>query len=111
MIQSNHRNVSLVHSHIAGCCIAFFFEAHIGTTLTEVVKANCQRILLHDQSVNFGSYFIIKVVSLRCKIVTPKIVIIGDDIHRKEYKLGVLTVELLEFSKDNDSLEQLCKQH
>ena len=35
-----------------------------------------------------------------------KIVIVGDDIHRKEDELGVLTVGLLDFLTDKDLLEQ-----
>ena len=34
-----------------------------------------------------------------------KIVIVGDDIHRKEDELGVLTVGLLDFLTDKDLLE------
>ena len=35
-----------------------------------------------------------------------KIVIVGDDIHRKEDELGVLTVGLLDFLTDKKILEQ-----
>ena len=35
-----------------------------------------------------------------------KIVIVGDDIHRKEDELGVLTVGLLDFLTDKNLLEQ-----
>ena len=35
-----------------------------------------------------------------------KIVIVGDEIHRKEDKLGVLTVGLLDFLTDKNLLEQ-----
>ena len=78
-------------------------------------------------------YFEIKKLSLRCKIwyqyqkkhpnITferkqerrpllsindhfRKIVIVGDDIHRKEDELGVLTVGLLDFLTDKNMLEQ-----
>ena len=34
-----------------------------------------------------------------------KIVIVGDEIHRKENELGVLTVGLLDFLTDKDLLE------
>ena len=35
-----------------------------------------------------------------------KIVIVGDDIHRKEDELGVLTIGLLDFLTDKNLLEQ-----
>ena len=35
-----------------------------------------------------------------------KIVIVGDDIHRKEDELGVLTIGLLDFLTDKELLEQ-----
>ena len=35
-----------------------------------------------------------------------KMVIVGDDIHRKEDELGMLTVGLLEFLTDKNLLEQ-----
>ena len=35
-----------------------------------------------------------------------KIIIVGDDIHRKEDELGALTVGLLDFLTDKNLLEQ-----
>ena len=45
-------------------------------------------------------------VELGGKDENRKIVIVGDDIHRKEDKLGVLTVGLLDFLTDKNLLEQ-----
>ena len=45
-------------------------------------------------------------VELGGKDENGKIVIVGDDIHRKEDELGVLTVGLLDFLTDKNLLEQ-----